>query len=418
MTRLKRKALAMNRSFLVVTSAVAVGLSFAHDSWAAGTAVNVQSARATGMASAVTAMIDDSSAIYYNPAGIAQGKGINVLVGDTLIKPSFSFRSATTGNSASTSGVVTPFHLYATGGLTENLSAGVGVFSPFGTTVKWPSNWEGRSLATQSSQATFYINPTVAYRIGPLRIGGGLQIVRSTLDLQRKIVFPDQEGSSEVGADSWGVGANFGAQVEAVRQYLSFGVHYRSAVKLNFTGNVHFDNIPASFVGTIHDQRMSTSLVEPDSLAFGIASRPIPPLVLDLDLVWFGWSKLHSIDTNFPDDASGTLASSQLKNWKNVFNVHFGGEAKVADAWRIRAGTLYDPTPSPADTLTPELLDTNRLNLALGGSYVHKSGFHIDLGYQLILLFKKTSTAPQLPGEYHGGRVDILGVSVGYATPR
>jgi long-chain fatty acid transport protein len=361
-------------------------------------------------------MIDDSSAVYYNPAGIAQGKRVDVLVGDTIIVPNFKFKSATTGNSASTSGVVPPFHAYASAGITDQLSVGVGVFSPYGLAANWPSQWEGRSLATRSRLATYYINPTVAYRFGPLRIGAGLQIVRATIDLQRDIRFGAQDGSSEFGGDSWGVGGNLGAQFEVVRQYLSLGVHYRSAVKLDFEGSAHFENIPLPFLATIHDQRVTTSLTQPDTLAFGLASRPIPRLVIDLDLIWNDWKKVRAIAIDFPDDPTGTLSSTQPKNWNNTVNVHVGGELTLGEKWRVRAGALYDPSPSPAQTLTPETPDANRLNLAVGGGYVHPSGLRVDLGYQFLLLFNKTSTAPQLPGDY-GGLVNIVSLSIGYSAP-
>jgi long-chain fatty acid transport protein len=337
-----------------------VSLCFAHDTWAAGTAVGVQSSRATGMASSVTAMIDDSSAVYYNPAGIAQGRRVDVLFGDTLLIPRLKFTSAMTANAASTRGVVPPPHFFATAGLTDDLSIGVGVFSPFGMAVTWPSDWEGRSLATNSTLVTYYFNPTAAYRIGPVRLGAGLQIVRATLDLQRKIRFGDQEGFSELGGDSWGFGANVGAQVEAVPRYLSLGVHYRSAVKLDFAGHAHFDNVPPPLAATIHDQRTSSALKQPDSLAFGVASRPIPGLVIDVDLVWFGWKKTHTVAIKFPDDQTGTLSSSMRKDWKNTVSLGAGGEAKVAQSWRVRAGVLYDPSPSPSDTLTPETPDADR----------------------------------------------------------
>ena len=75
----------------------------------------------------------------------------------------------------------------------------------------------------------------MAYRFGPLRIGAGLQVVRATVDLKRKIETGSQEVSTELGGDAWGVGANVGVQVEAIKQYLSFGAHYRSAVQLDFS---------------------------------------------------------------------------------------------------------------------------------------------------------------------------------------
>jgi long-chain fatty acid transport protein len=401
-------------AWLAVIAAV-VSLGFARITLAAGTAVGVQSSRATGMASSVTAMIDDASAIYYNPAGIAQGKRLDVLFGDTLIIPKLTFTSATTGTTASTHGVVPPPHFYATLGLTDDLSVGVGVFSPFGMAVHWPSDWEGRSLATSSTLATYDVNPTVAYRIGPVRIGAGLQIVRATLELQRKIRFGDQEGFSELGGGTWGFGADVGAQVDAIPRYLSLGLQYRSSIKLDFDGNAHFDNIPLPLAGTLRDQRVSSSLAQPDSLAFGVATRPIPRLVIDVDVVWFGWKKVNSVAMSFPDDLTGTLSTSLKKDWKNTVSLSVGGEARVAESWRVRAGVMVDPSPSPAYTLTPETPDADRLNLALGIGYRHASGFHADLGYQLIVLFKKPSTAPQLPGDY-GGWVHILGITVGYTT--
>jgi long-chain fatty acid transport protein len=393
-----------------------VSLCFARNTLAAGTAVGVQASRATGMASSVTAMIDDASAIYYNPAGIAQGKRVDVLFGDTLIVPRLKFTSATTGNTASTRGVVPPPHLYATVGLTDDLSVGVGVFSPFGMAVSWPADWEGRSLATSSTLATYDVNPTVAYRLGRVRMGAGLQMVRATLELQRKIRFGDQEGFSELGGGTWGFGANVGAQVEAIPRYLSLGLQYRSSIKLDFDGHAHFENIPPPLAGTLHDQRVSSSLTQPDSLAFGVATHPIPGLVIDVDVVWFGWNKVSSVAMNFPDDLTGTLSTSLKKDWKNTVSLSVGGEARVAESWRVRAGVMYDPSPSPADTLTPETPDADRLNLALGVGYRHRSGFHADLGYQLLLLLKKPSTAPELPGDY-GGLVNIVGVSVGYTSP-
>jgi long-chain fatty acid transport protein len=381
---------------------------------AAGIALDVQSGRGTGMAGAVTAMIDDSSSIFYNPAGIAQGKIFDAQVGDSLIIPSFQYTSpggVSTGNSFR---VVPPFQAYESGGITNDLSIGVGVFTPFGLTLVWPSGWAGKRLITESSFATFDFNPTVAYRFGPLRVGAGVQLVRATVDLKRKIETGIGEASTELGAGAWGPGANVGAQFEAIPQYLSLGIHYRSAVKFNFDGEAHFDNVPVEFQGTLRDQRVTTSLVTPDVLQMGAASHPVKNLVVDVDVQWYGWAKFHSIDIHFPNDAM--LSSSAPKNWHNTVNVHVGGELAIDDSWRIRAGVLYDPTPSPGSTLTPDVPDSDRLNLAVGGSYYHSSGLHVDLGYQLLFVFEKKSTAPQLPGNY-SGIVNIIGVSVGYRSP-
>ena len=400
----------------LTVSVLSIGLLWAREAEAAGTGLDVQSARGTGMASAVTAFIDDSSAIYYNAAGIAQGRGIDAQIGDSLIIPGFRYTAPGGASTSNSSEVVPPFQAYMSAGITRNLSVGVGVFTPYGLTLQWPDSWVGKSLITKSALATYDINPTVAYRFGPLRIGAGLQIVRATVDLAKKIETGSQEASVELGGGAWGVGANVGAQFEAIRQYLSFGVHYRSATKLDFDGNAHFDNVPVELQGTLHDQGVKTSVTNPDTLAFAIASRPIARLVVDVEAIWTVWSRFHSVDITFPNDASGTLSSSEPKNWNNVVNWRVGAEYTINDSWRVRAGVLYDPSPSPANTLLPDVPDADRLNLAVGGSYYHPSGLHLDVGYQFLYLFQRTSTAPQLPGDY-SGNVNILGVTIGYRTP-
>ncbi len=391
-------------------------LAFARPAKAAGIALDVQSARGTGMAGAMTAMVDDSSGIFYNPAGIAQGKIFDAQVGDSLIIPSFQYKSpggVSTGNSFR---VVPPFQAYESGGITDDLSIGIGVFTPFGLSLAWPGEWSGKSLITQSSFSTYDFNPTVAYRFGPLRVGAGFQAVRATVDLQRKVETGAGEVSTELGAGAWGAGANVGAQFEAVPQYLSLGIHYRSAVKFEFDGDSHFDHVPTEFQAIFRDQRVTTSLVTPDVLQMGASSHPIKNLVIDADVQWYGWSKFHSIDIHFPNDVTRTLDTSEPKNWRNTVNVHVGAEAAIDESWRIRAGVLYDPTPSPGSTLAPDVPDSDRLNLAVGGGYSHPSGFHVDLGYQLLFVLKKTSTLPEFPGSY-SGIVNIVGVSVGYRTP-
>ncbi|HSO34292.1 MAG TPA: outer membrane protein transport protein [Labilithrix sp.] len=411
----------MRTKLLGITTAAALGTLVTlvtRDASAAGTALDIQSARGTGMASATTAMIDDSSAIFYNPAGLAQGKGLDAQVGMNLIAPSLSYTSPGGQKTSMPFSVVTPFQAYAAGGITDDLSIGLGVFTPYGLTVKWPDQWAGRSQITQSSLSTFYFNPTVAYRLGPLRIGAGFQLVRATLELKKDVNFGDQFGDADLGGSAWGVGANVGVQLEAIKQFLSFGVHYRSAVGLDFdNAKAHFSNVPRALAGTLRDQAVPGSITQPDTLALGVASHPIKNLVIDVDAVWYGWNKFKSVQLHYPDDATGTLDSTQPKNWNNTVNVHVGAEGILADHWMLRGGVLIDPTPSPDNTLTPDIPDATRVNLALGGTYRTDSGIHVDVGYQLLIFTTKTSTAPQLPGDY-GGVVNILGFSVGFTTPR
>ena len=296
--------------------------------------------------------------------------------------------------------------------------SGVGVFTPYGLTIGWPDGWEGRSLITYANLATYDVNPTVAYQLGPVRIGAGLQVVLLDRGSAARHRAPwRQYGSTELGADAWGVGGNVGAQVEAIPKVLSFGAAYRSTVVLNFDGNAHFAGIPPSLAGTLHDQAGTSRIVLPDTLALGVAWRPVPKLVLDLDVVYYGWGYFRSIDVHFPNDASGTLSSSEPKNWNNTANVHLGTEVTLSDAWKLRAGAMVDPTPSPSTTLLPDLPDSTRLTFSVGGGYRHKSGLRLDVGYELVLLLARSSFAPQLPGDY-SAYANIVSLGVGWSSAK
>jgi len=146
-----------------------------------------------------------------------------------------------------------------------------------------------------------------------VRLGAGFQLVRANVQLKRDIRFPRQDGGVDVGGSAWGVGANVGVQVEAVKQYLSFGVTYRSAVGLDFEGDAHFNNVPRGLAGTIHDQAVTTQFTMPDQLALGVATHPIKKLVIDFDAVWFGWSKVREINIKFQDAASASLNSRRRR---------------------------------------------------------------------------------------------------------
>ncbi|HXX70458.1 MAG TPA: outer membrane protein transport protein [Polyangiaceae bacterium] len=391
-------------------------LGAASQAAAAGTALDVQSARCTGMAAACTSAVDDATAIFYNPAGITQGKPLDAEIGVSLIDPEIRFKDNAGNVTQMPFRVIPPVTAYVTGHITRDLTIGVGEFTPYGLAIGWPAGWEGRSEATSATLRSFDFNPTIAYRFGPVRLGAGFQLVRSTIELQKDIAFGSQYGSVDLGAGAWGVGANGGVQVDVFRKLLTLGATYRSAVHFNFDGHAHFDNVPATFAPIFYDQPATTQLTNPDQIGLGVSSRPIDTLLLDFDVVWTGWSKFRSINIDFPDDTSHSLSNSEPKNWHDTVNYHLGAEGIIGRSWRIRGGVLYDPTPSPDDTLAADLPDATRLTLAVGGGYVHECGIRVDVAYQILILFNHVSTWPTLPGQY-GGEVNVLGISIGYALP-
>jgi long-chain fatty acid transport protein len=237
----------------------------------------------------------------------------------------------------------------------------------------------------------------VAFHFGPVRFAVGAQIVRATVELKRDInlltsppnTYQPNGPAVDLGASTWGFGGTAGIQVEIVEKVFSIGASYRSRVKYNFdNGQAHFSNIPPAYQGQLYDQPGTTTTITPDSIGVGFAYKPLPCLTLDADFTYFTWQVFQSIALNFPQTPS--LNSVEAKNWHHTWNYRVGAEWVINEHWVVRAGLLVDPTPSPTETLQPDVPDSTRMNFA-GGFGWRSGAFHIDFGAQWIYFFHTTS---------------------------
>jgi long-chain fatty acid transport protein len=377
---------------------------------ASGLEVSVHHARATGMGTAMIGHVDDASAVLYNPAGLVQPRQFEIQLGDTILIPGFKFEDGT-GTTTTDRTPVPPPNAYLAYGINDDVSLGLGVFSLFGLKVPWPNGWEGRFITSRPELVTYYINPELAVRLHPrIRLGAGIQIIRATADLRRNLDlrFLGVEPTARLAGGGWGVGGNAGLMVDVVPNVLSFGATYRSRSTFDIKGKAHFENVPVEFQDTAHDQGAKTTVRLPDMFGFGLGYWPIPALRLAAELDYVGWQSIHDLKIIFDDGSS----SYEAKNWTHAWNLRWGGEYSVNEQWRIRAGGIYDPAPTPENTLAPDVPDSDRLNLSAGAGY-RISKFNFDLAYMAVLFLGKTSTFAPLPGKY-GGIAHIFGVSIGY----
>ena len=404
------------KTILVVFALLWAGLA-----QAAGFAVDVHSARAVGMAQTMKAHVDDASAVFFNPAGLVMGRQLDIQVGDTLIIPSFKIEDKT-GTYPTQNQVIPPVHLYAAYGLNDDISVGVGMFSLFGLVVPYAPDWVGRSESVRSDLKTYFINPEIAARVlDRVRVGAGVQIVRATAQLNRALIFGNQEGAVNLGGGGWGVGGNAGVMVDIIPRRLTFGATYRSPVTVDISGRAHFSGIPAEFQSTIYDQKATTTAHLPQTFGFGLAFWPIAALRLAIDADYTGWQTIGDLTIRFPETPPvppsdlGQLDTRLPKRWSHACLVRTGGEYSLTEQWRLRAGVMYDGSPSPADTITPELPDANRINLGIGAGY-RWYNFNFDLGYQLVILMSNQSTAPTVPigPATYSGTANILSFTLGY----
>ncbi len=395
----------MKKTLLVVT------LLAAGTSQAAGLAIDTQNARATGMGSVGVASSQDASSIYYNPAGILGVTRMDAQLGDSLILLDLGFTRE--GDSKQTQNTVSPPpHAYFAYKFHEKVAAGVGVFTPFGANSQWPDDFVGRFIAKRSRVATYDINPTVAFAPMPwLRLGAGFQAVYGTVDISRQLNLMVTEGSVALSGSDWGFGYNAGVQVDVVPQFLTLGVQYRSQVKLGFQGDADFTSPPELAPAVPPDQPFTLDVTMPASLGLGVALVPLPKLLVSADVNWVQWSRVQQL--HFQLQQTPQASPPVPKNWEDRWNFHLGAEYGVTSTFAVRAGFVYDPTPSPEETLSPDLPDADRMRISVGAGYSFSS-FRVDAGYQLVLLTDQRSTFQPLPGTYSGS-AHVVGLTLGYS---
>jgi long-chain fatty acid transport protein len=401
-------------------------------SFAAGFRLPQAGVKAMGMGFAFTAQADDPSAIYFNPAGLTQLEGNNLMLGVTFVQEN---GAEYTGSTPLTGGATVsetqkdlnfyiPNAYFTHTNKSSGIAFGVGIFAPFGLGQEYqnPNTSIFRNQTTKIELQTIVINPTIAFDINEyLSVGVGIDYMYGMVTKKATAVIPagapfggpgqfytDLDGTG----DAWGY--NFGILLKPTKN-LKIGFNYRSNFNLNvddadFTAN----NLVGTANPLIFPQgttKASGTLGIPATAALGVAYT-FGRLTVEADADWTFWhsyNELKIVNASVP-----TYTSTNAKNWVDVCAFRMGAEYRVTDPVALRAGFVYDPTPAPADTLGPELPDATRLNYMLGAGF--KVGkVTIDIAGQYI--DKKDRTVTNNIYGNNGtwsGNAWLAGMDIGY----
>lgn len=401
----------------------------------AGFYIGEHDAVAQGRGLAVTAMLDDASSVFFNPAGLGFLDGLNLRLGGLLILPTFKYADPAGTRQAATadeSPILAP-NLYASYTFDRTWAVGLGFNSPFGLSLQWPRGFAGESLTSGTDLKAPNVYIAGAYRpIERLSIGATLRIVPATVEMLRMFRVGSDAGTlmygwAHMGASAIGVGASFGLQARPVdRLYIGFS--YLSRVKLDFdNGSVHFDyEFPGEEVrdaSIFHDQGGSTSITLPDIVSFGVGydllSEPEHRLYAEFDINYTLWSTYNELKVNFDNDPSGMLSKAIPKNFEDVPCYRLGLEYRYKDFLVAKVAGVYDVSPVPDKTLGPELPDANRIVGYLGFGYRYRPlNLMLDVAYTFVYFEKRKVTEAMgnpFPAEYQSYG-HMIGFSIGIGS--
>ena len=343
-------------------------------SFGAGFQLNLQGLRQLAMGGSGTAWPWDASTIFYNPGGLARLKNIQVYGSVMSINPSTAYGNFQ-GSSRSVQQSFTPFNFYIGGTVRENsrLGLGLGIYTPFGTGLKWDDNWAGRYIVQSIDLKCVFVQPTISYRLTEfLSVGAGFVYANGNFDFKAALPVQNldrQDASIALHGNASGAGFNVGLQMKAT-EHLQFGLTYRSQVNMDLSGGSAHFNVPNILRNTFPNTTFETALPLPSVLSAGIGLKPLTNerLTLQLDLNYTGWNSYDSLRINFTDHTNSLKDMHAPRHYRNTLTTRLGGNYKISKVVSVMGGAAYDPTPVTNGFVSPDLPDADRVILTCGAS--------------------------------------------------
>lgn len=429
---------------------------------AEGFAISTLSARGGafggGAASGMVARADDASAVAYNPAGLTQVPGTQVMAGLAAVALNLDVESHDTDHWMSNSHQVWPIpHAYVSHQLNDKVWLGLGMFTRWGLGHSYPDGWASSDIAKNPSafpvggsalksitMLTSTINPTVAYKLNDVwSIAAGVSYTWGYLSLNNQIYggkgleqqmrIPAGTHLSDVRIHSEN-GRSFGYNLALHAKFneqWSAGLTYRSHERMKFNGSARVRSNGNGIVGSmdmgeviaagggLYNSRGKATLVLPDVITLGVAYKPTERLSFEADAAYTVWSRWRNLQVDlFGPNPGNPQGISQQKNWRDTWALSFSTEYWALDWLALRAGVLYETSPLNGEEYNDYYIPTNgRLQFATGFGLKYEN-WTLDFAYIYMLErevnLKAGGTGGTINGKFGNGYDHTFALTLGY----
>lgn len=436
---------------------------------ASGFAIFELGARASALAGAFVARADDTSAIYYNPAGIGFLDGFRIKANIQFGALKSTAFSPGTQLDFSSAPVKIEGLYYVTWSPFPKITFGFGRFIPYSTETNWGAGWPGKDFCITSRLISYYYRPSVAIKLTKsFALGFGVDFVLSKAKWSHTIDFPAENilqtttpyfVDSRHQAEGSGIGFVAGL-LWKIGKRLQVGGRYQHKVIIDAEGK---NTLHDTFIGTsnvyilgpdnrtieIHSlmdrfytlQNVSSQIFHPTEIVLGLMFVPFDRLTLLLDFHWSEWSKAKNWEFN--SDKTGAdlnpefmesygnflgltpdygIQSANLR-WKDTLNIKFGIEFALSSVLALRAGYANNPSSVDDNVIHPINPDLDHNIISFGLGYegplfsVWDSKKMNDFTFDVFVQYKfsktRTSTLPGFGFSYDTDRF-VLGVGLGF----
>ena len=366
--------------------------------FAGGYRVSIQGQKQLAMGHTGVAVVNSAEVAFFNPAGMSfLDKKFNLSVGGNALFSKTRYQDSQYNRTAATDNMGTPFSLYATYKIADWISAGLAVYTPYGSSVAWDQDWAGAHLVNNIDLQAIFIQPTVSFKIEDIfSIGGGPIFVNGSVNFNRNLtpnpVLSNNGSGTDVTLDAKGISAmgyNVGMMFKLTNQ-VTFGMDYRSEIIMEARGgDATFSDVPAIAAGTFTNTTFSADLPLPAELTAGISYKPSDKWLFAFDYNYTKWDVYESLDVDF-DNAIPT--SFNPRNYKNSSTFRFGAQYKATEKFTLRGGYYIDESPVQDGYFAPETPRNDSVGYTGGFTYQVNSKLGIDMSF-LYLHFDEVNNS-------------------------
>ncbi len=376
-------------------AAMATLLVSAVGAQAAGFALYETSTRGVAMGGATMGQYNDASAVYANPALITDAEEPSLLFGLALINPAMEIELQTAqGRNTYTpeDKWFPPPFAYYTQKMTDSLSFGVGLFTPYGLGVEHDSAWPGRFASVETEISTLELNPNIAWKVNDrLSLALGIEVIYFDITITRNV--PVLDRLLDIQADAVGWGAN-AALAYKLTDTLGFGLVYRSEVREELEDTAYVR-------GTPYSSGVWENLTLPQSLSFGLNYSGIEKWNFGLIATWTGWHSYDNLTLHFDPPLFGTTpAAGADKKWNDVWRFGAGVEYQFSETTFIEFGYVFDCDPINLDYADYLLPPGDRHILSAGIRTMISDNWEMGVSFAKIILSDEKIDARPAQGVY------------------
>lgn len=347
---------------------------------ASGFGVFTQGASGLGQANAVVAHPTGPSSLYFNPALLNDVPGRQIEVGTTGVYADRKIKLDSGGTEDGKTDWNFPSTFYYTHQVNDNVTAGLGVFFPFGLSTEWDDDYEGRYLGTSAELFTTNFNPAVSFRVTDrLSLAVGVDLLYLDATLEKRInqtavgviaappfgLGPQPDIKQKFEGDGWGTGYNLGVLYKATDR-VSIGATYRSHIDVEVDGKAKFSGVNPILAGAFPNTGGKADIRLPQQATAGVAVKALDNLVVEAGVRWEDWASTDELKVELDTPVFGQTEDVIPRDWNATWTYNFGGQYRLSDTVALNAGYLYGQNAVPSSTFEPLVPDTDAHLFTLG----------------------------------------------------